>query len=165
MQEFKDTQPRLCKLELPESIRNLLAKDSFDRDPDEACGALFGRVTKELITVESYTPLANTAKNPRHAFAFDPAEWVRCCYASGLIGIFHTHPTSPPLPSPSDMEGLQHFGSLLSLYLIGSKHPANDVANQDEMPPGTPDGFLLNAYLVTKGNQDFFHLENLIMSY
>ncbi|MBQ4898651.1 Mov34/MPN/PAD-1 family protein [Paenibacillus sp. Marseille-P2973] len=165
MHDFKDVEPRNRILELPESIRVLLAKDGLDRDPDEACGALFGRLSPEVITVDSYMPLTNMAENPRHTFTFDPAEWVRCCYTSGLIGIFHSHPTSPPLPSISDMEGLQHFGGLLSLYLIGSKFPANGGAIQDEMPPGIPDGFLLNAYSIARRSNGSYFLENLIMSY
>ncbi len=165
MNEFKNPEARPCLLKLPKPIRDLLAEDGLNRYPQEACGALFGSLEQEVVQVNGYAPLSNIAANPLHAFVFDPAEWVRCCYNSDLVGIFHTHPTSPPCPSLSDMEGLQYFGSLLSLYLIGSSIPEGNGSVQTKEPPGSPDGLYLNAYSVARRSNGSYFLENLIMSY
>ncbi|RCX21709.1 JAB domain-containing protein similar to deubiquitination enzymes [Fontibacillus phaseoli] len=151
-----DSFPTL--LQLPVQVRTLLEKDYEDRYPKEACGALFGHLSKETVIAENYLPLSNIAEDPRHAFAFDPVEWVRCCYAADLIGIYHSHPTSLPVPSSLDIQELQHFGSLLSVYLIGGR-------TTKEKPSGNiPDGFYVHAYSVVRRNNEAFSLRNLIMS-
>ncbi|WP_410769664.1 M67 family metallopeptidase [Fontibacillus sp. BL9] len=160
-----DSFPTL--LQLPAQVRTLLEKDFDDRFPMEACGAFFGHLTTETVIAENYLPLSNIAENPRHAFAFDPVEWVRCCYAPDLIGIYHSHPTSLPVPSALDIQQLQHFGSLISVYLIGSRSTTPwDIWNGNkEKPSGDiPDGFHVQAYSVVRPNNEPFSLYNLLMS-
>ncbi|MEF2965519.1 Mov34/MPN/PAD-1 family protein [Paenibacillus sp. M1] len=149
---------------LVSSARAELVKDSTERFPQEACGALFGTAAHGLTVIEEYRPLANIADHPLHAFALNPEEWVRCCFTPGLLGIFHSHPSSPPLPSKSDLNALQHFGSLLSVYLIGSFRTEDGKPYYKEKPPGSPDSFVLRAYSVVKQDNDSLSLSSLPMT-
>lgn len=87
----------------------------------EVCGVLLGRKAAGGMRIDSYRKLRNVAPDPLHHFLFDPIEWVQCCYQeSDLIGIFHSHPWSAPIPSSTDLHQLQSFGALTPIYLIGS---------------------------------------------
>lgn len=149
MSEFHIRKPELPVLQLSSQVYDSLIRDSLKRYPLEACGALFGEITPNQAVVHRYLPIDNKAQNPEHAFTLSPDQWIRCCYTPGLIGIYHSHPGSLPMPSQSDIRELQHYGSLISLYLIGGQH---------EEPPGTPDGFYLNAYAVIKESDNTFTL-------
>ncbi|EOS56188.1 M67 family metallopeptidase [Paenibacillus barengoltzii] len=126
---------------LPPHIRDEMLQDGQDRYPEEACGLLFGSLNGRIGTIERYLPVANHSQIPLHAFELDPAIWVRSCFDPRLIGVYHTHPTSPPQPSSEDLRQLPNFADRLQLYLIGGRmNPSNDK------PPGEPDGFMLHAY-------------------
>ena len=72
--------------------------------PNEACGLLAGtagRVTHVL-------PATNVADNPRIEYLMDPHDQLRHFRAIEeqgleLLGIYHSHPTSPAYPSPTDL--------------------------------------------------------------
>ncbi|WP_334073335.1 MULTISPECIES: Mov34/MPN/PAD-1 family protein [Paenibacillus] len=134
--------PPTIRLRLPSPVREQIAKDTYARFPHEACGALFGTYAAGLVTIGNYKPLANMADNPHHAFLMEPEEWVKCCFTPGLIGIYHSHPTTLPEPSAADLDELPQFGSLFSLYMIGS--PAT------KKPPSDEGGFSLNTFLIVK---------------
>jgi proteasome lid subunit RPN8/RPN11 len=87
--------------------------------PKEACGALLGHIEGEQIHISEFTPIPNTAVDPYHHFEFDGPEWINCVLReAALIGIFHSHPTSSPVPSIEDLKRLQLFGAGLTAYLI-----------------------------------------------
>ena len=79
--------------------------------PEEACALLIGSRQGVLWRIEHLWPCCNTWADPaerNHRFAIDPREqllaqkWAR---ARGLelLGAGHSHPTSAPVPSPSDI--------------------------------------------------------------
>ncbi|MWC28923.1 M67 family metallopeptidase [Paenibacillus sp. MMS18-CY102] len=87
--------------------------------PNEACGLLASSVTSPSSTLSDNVPLAvdvalpiaNVHPEPRHAFTFDPQAWINAYYFmmrtnQSLIGYFHSHPTTAPIPSLSDAAGL-----------------------------------------------------------
>ncbi|HEX6971675.1 MAG TPA: M67 family metallopeptidase [Limnochordia bacterium] len=73
--------------------------------PEEGCGLLSGRGER----VTSVLPATNAAAAPREAFALAPAEQLRLFReiarrGEELVGIFHSHPRSEPVPSRRDIE-------------------------------------------------------------
>ena len=77
--------------------------------PDEVCGWLAGRAGR----VERTCPVANAAEDRRSAFVMDPEAQLRSMReirGAGLeiVGTYHSHPATPPRPSPKDQ--------VLSLY-------------------------------------------------
>ncbi len=100
--------------------------------PLEACGLLAGRagVVKVVLTVK------NAAGSPVR-FRMDAREQLRAfaqIEEAGLemVGVFHSHPGGPPLPSPTDI-----------------REAAYQVANLIWAP--TTDGWLARAFWIEKG--------------
>ncbi len=94
--------------------------------PRECCGLLVGSDT-EIHQAEPTRNLADTATR----YQIDPADHfriLRAARATGLavIGAYHSHPASPPIPSPTDLaDGLPNF-----LYIITrphADHPGSDT--------------------------------------
>jgi proteasome lid subunit RPN8/RPN11 len=73
--------------------------------PNEACGLLAGAAGR----VAQVLPAANIAANPRVEYLMDPHDQLRhfqAIEAQGLelLGIYHSHPSSPAYPSPKDLD-------------------------------------------------------------
>ncbi len=76
--------------------------------PIEACGYLAGTIVSAAIyDVEQVFMMQNTDESREH-FTFDPQEQfavLKAARAKGLslIGVYHSHPESPALPSQEDI--------------------------------------------------------------
>lgn len=73
--------------------------------PHEACGVLIG--TDD--TVEQVIPMQNVSPSPTTEYAFDPQQWLKVlkqidANQHELIAVFHSHPTSDPIPSSTDIQ-------------------------------------------------------------
>ncbi|HLB47385.1 MAG TPA: M67 family metallopeptidase [Anaerolineales bacterium] len=71
--------------------------------PNEACGLLAGRDGR----TEAVYLIANAERSPTR-YSMEPGELIRAIVEiedNGweLIGIFHSHPAGPPIPSPTDI--------------------------------------------------------------
>lgn len=72
--------------------------------PNEACGILAGREN----TIEKVYRITNISNNSRVTYEMDTMEQFRCekeIESAGLkiICIYHSHPSSPPHPSQTDI--------------------------------------------------------------
>lgn len=91
--------------------------------PCEACGLLAGRDAQILAA----HPMRNVADSPQTQFQLDPREQLQALKAIDQaqldwIGVYHSHPRSPPIPSPSDIEQCADNGLLqLIVSLKGLK--------------------------------------------
>lgn len=72
--------------------------------PNEACGVIAGRgtVTHEVI------PIANVADDQQHTYVMDEQSLVTTLISIEkrgleLVGFYHSHPNSDPIPSPTDI--------------------------------------------------------------
>ncbi len=77
--------------------------------PNEACGLLAG-VAERVMHV---WPAANVAENPAVEYLMDPHDQLRHFQAMEeqgleLLGIYHSHPSSPAYPSPTDL-GMAYY--------------------------------------------------------
>lgn len=88
--------------------------------PYEGCGLLFGTQNGVDLVVNHFEPGHNVSAKPEHHFSLDPAFWVKHVYSGNLLGIVHSHPAAPPIPSHEDIRQLQQFGTLFRLYCIAS---------------------------------------------
>lgn len=104
--------------------------------PRECCGLLLGRDDR----LDEAVPVANRAADPVRRYEIDPRDILavmkRCRGTpQSVIGAYHSHPHSPPEPSPTDRaEAFSNF-----LYVI-----AGPVA--DDGPPR------VRAYELVEGN-------------
>ncbi len=90
--------------------------------PNEACGALIGRVAAADHEVTEFRGMRNVITDrPRDRYALDPLEQLRVqkdAESRGLeiIGFAHSHPDHPPVPSRFDADHAWSFYS----YVVAS---------------------------------------------
>jgi proteasome lid subunit RPN8/RPN11 len=108
----------------PVSIKKIEA-DALEIFPDECCGFLFGKesVGVRYIT-ETQTVINHKEGDKRRRFEIEPVDYMRAeRYAdeNGLIllGVYHSHPLHPPVPSEHDRVAAVPFFS----YVITSIFP------------------------------------------
>jgi proteasome lid subunit RPN8/RPN11 len=87
---------------VPTSVRDELAAHARDEAPNEACGLL---VLKDGVA-ERYVPGRNAAESPyRFELDVDPETWF--LEDDGFeLAVFHSHLSSPPRPSRTDVENI-----------------------------------------------------------
>ena len=91
--------------------------------PAECCGVLIG---KDAIVVEA-APARNLAVDPGR-YLIDPADHIearRLARARGLdvVGFYHSHPHSPPVPSETDLREAMYEDSLYVIVGLGGVTP------------------------------------------
>lgn len=117
------TEPRGTQQEiwLSASCGRQIAEHLFLRLPHEACGVLRGKAAAGGMRIDTFIPMRNVAPDPLHRFTLHPEDWTKeCLRGEGLLGLFHSHPHSEPVPSEEDVRQLPLFADMLSVYLVGS---------------------------------------------
>ncbi|QOS78149.1 M67 family metallopeptidase [Paenibacillus sp. JNUCC31] len=131
------------RLYIPHSVEQEMSKHMFASLPMEACGVVLGEAAAGGIRISRFQPIRNVAPDPLHHFSLEDAEWIRCVFNEPqLIGLFHSHPRTAPVPSIEDLRSLPMFAGLLQAYLIGSP----------KLTPETQPQMMLNAYQIHTGN-------------
>lgn len=90
------------KIIISESHKKILAKHAKKEKPNESCALLFGEnnIVREIFITK------NIAKSPI-SFTISNEELIRAYRAAEekkyqVIGVFHSHPNSEPVPSTTD---------------------------------------------------------------
>ena len=94
------------QLVLSEQHRNILSKLSKDQIPNESCAILFGKTENDKLVVQELfiadnkeeSPVNFTISNEQLIQGYQEAEKKNL----EVIGIFHSHPNSEPIPSDTD---------------------------------------------------------------
>ncbi|UHA72611.1 Mov34/MPN/PAD-1 family protein [Paenibacillus sp. 481] len=90
--------------------------------PKESCGILLG--LNGSTHFDTYVPIANHAADPIHSFRPDPATWTNIVMSAisnqQQMILVHTHPSTPPVPSSADAEGLVLASGLMYGIIIVS---------------------------------------------
>jgi proteasome lid subunit RPN8/RPN11 len=87
---------------VPQRVREALERHAHAEVPNEACGLL---VLKDGVA-ERYVPARNAAASPyRFELDVDPETWF--LEDDGYeLAVFHSHLSSPPRPSRTDVENI-----------------------------------------------------------
>ncbi|MFS0857070.1 Mov34/MPN/PAD-1 family protein [Paenibacillus taichungensis] len=124
---------------IPSSVEQEMSKYMFASLPLEACGVVLGEAAAGGIRISRFQPIRNVAPDPLHHFSLEDAEWIRCLFNEPqLIGLFHSHPRTTPIPSNEDLRNLPIFAGLLQVYFIGSPDLTADTQSK----------MLLNGYQI-----------------
>jgi proteasome lid subunit RPN8/RPN11 len=96
------------RLVLPRQVYNALLEQARAELPNECCGLLAGRKKGALGLVEHCYPLGNALASPveYESAPRDMFEADRDMRRRGLevLAVYHSHPTSEPVPSRKDRE-------------------------------------------------------------
>lgn len=99
---------------IPPEVRSALVEHAEAESPNEACGLLALRDS----VAERYLPGTNAAASPyRFELEFPPEEWMDLWDEGYEIAIFHSHPSSPPSPSRTDVENIGQWAGYPYLIL------------------------------------------------
>lgn len=89
-----------------------IERQAHAASPFEWCGALTGSAREEVVSVTGIIRLTNSDRRPDR-FSISDSEIRRAQQAAAeqeleLVGIVHTHPSSPADPSQTDRESMKH---------------------------------------------------------
>ncbi len=94
--------------------------------PNEGGGFLLGNVDGGRIVVVETRPVENVfaAEEQYHRYAMTPQDWTRLedeadARGLSLLGYYHSHPDSPPIPSAYDRE---HALPNFVYIIVGVQH-------------------------------------------
>jgi proteasome lid subunit RPN8/RPN11 len=114
------------QLEISRRFYNELIAYCREKWPHEACGFIYGSIGN-IIRAASFTGVSNVSAHPERHFKMDPKETAAVLLGkmkgnqSELIGIFHSHPNSPPVPSAEDCATLWY--TLPSYWIVSLSKP------------------------------------------
>jgi len=110
------------------SIRQLLIEDAVSTFPDECCGFLFGkeetggaRVIIDILAVDNSKEGDKTRR-----FEISPADYLAAeqhalDHAWTLLGIYHSHPNHPAIPSEHDRKAAQPYFSYVIISVMNNE--------------------------------------------
>lgn len=98
-------------LTIPKEIQEQIKAHGVAAYPYEGCGLLLGTAVPEQNTVAAIRPAQNVwpvEEEKRVRFRINEQEWIQAeleAMRQGLdiVGVFHSHPDSPPVASPRDL--------------------------------------------------------------
>ncbi len=95
-----------------------------DHYPEEACGFLIGTEADDDRTVITAIPARNISEDDKkRRFVINPVEYLKAeKYADArgllLLGVFHSHPDHPALPSKHDLAHAHPFFSFMIVSIM-----------------------------------------------
>ncbi|MGZ5055538.1 MAG: Mov34/MPN/PAD-1 family protein [Methylobacter sp.] len=113
------TEPHI---QIPRKIANQLLHLAQISPDLEVCG-LIG--SKEGLPCSCY-PIKNTAEQPQQRFQLDPSQQISAMakmrdLGEELFAIYHSHPTSPAIPSVTDLNLASYPDALYLIISLNTK--------------------------------------------
>jgi proteasome lid subunit RPN8/RPN11 len=118
-----------CGMRIRSAVVRAITAHARRERPRECCGILVGTEDEIVEAIDA----GNVAADPLRSYEVSPADHIaqiRRCRESGktgtgslkIVGVYHSHPHSAPVPSPTDLEqACDEY-----VYLIAG--PADDSA-------------------------------------
>ena len=122
------------RLVLPRQIHSEMVKQARAERPNECCGLLAGKSDCDgfVKTVTKAFPLVNELARPT-AYRSEPRS-ILAAYKEidrlglDLVGVYHSHPTSPPRPSQTDLAENAMGDSVVHVIISLTSEPEVTVA-------------------------------------
>jgi proteasome lid subunit RPN8/RPN11 len=114
-----------------------LVAHAREEAPNECCGLLLGTE----LSIAEIARAKNIADQPRSRFLIDPKDHIdlrRAARARGLdvLGFYHSHPSSPAVPSPTDLAEATYPGHLYLIVGLAAEPPDVAVYRLDDSGGG-----------------------------
>ncbi len=109
-------------------MRELLTEDAVNSFPDECCGFMFGVESEDGNRIITEILVVNNAKegDKRRRFEIAPLDYMKAeQYAEEhnrlLLGIYHSHPNHPAIPSEHDRKAAQPYFSYVIISVLNNE--------------------------------------------
>ena len=104
----------------------IITQDAVKSFPDECCGFLYGREDRDRIITDALVVNNSKDGDKRRRFEISAKDYLqaeRYAEKNGLqlLGVYHSHPNHPAIPSEHDRVAAQPYFS----YIIISVHDDN----------------------------------------
>ncbi|MBW4438794.1 MAG: M67 family metallopeptidase [Pleurocapsa minor GSE-CHR-MK-17-07R] len=114
---------------LSHSLQEEIVSQMQDCFPNEGGGFLLGEIDDDNITIREIVQIENSfeAEEQYHRYAMTPQNWVKMedtAEEKGLtlVGYYHSHPSSPAIPSKYDRDhALPNFIYIITAVYTGPK--------------------------------------------
>ncbi len=118
------------RLEVPSALFEAMLAHARSVSPNECCGFLAGHIEAGVGRVTHHIPLTNELASPTE-YAVPVKELLQAAKEMRSAGtvelaVYHSHPTSAPIPSPRDIER-NGYGDAVVHVIIGLAGDAPDV--------------------------------------
>jgi proteasome lid subunit RPN8/RPN11 len=116
----------------------LMQKDAIQAFPNECCGFMYGYEEGNSRKITIAVPVINSKDgDQRRRFEISPIDYMRAeNYALSnnlnLLGVYHSHPLHPAIPSQHDLVQAMPFFSYLILSVTDNKVEAIKSWQLDE---------------------------------
>ncbi|MES1224891.1 MAG: M67 family metallopeptidase [Bacteroidota bacterium] len=104
-----------------------MVKDAVRTFPDECCGFLFGKDEENIRTVIKIQVVDNAKEgDKRRRFVISGKDYLRAEQFAEennllLIGVYHSHPNHPAIPSEHDRVAAQPYFSYIILSVMNNE--------------------------------------------
>ena len=109
-------------------VRQLMIEDAVGTFPDECCGFLFGREeTDGTRLILDILAVDNSKEgDKRRRFEISPQDYMTAEQHAfdhdwTLLGVYHSHPKHPAIPSEHDRKAAQPFFSYVIVSVISNE--------------------------------------------
>jgi proteasome lid subunit RPN8/RPN11 len=109
-------------------IRQSLVEDALHTFPDECCGFLFGREETDgtRIVVDLLVVTNSREGDKTRRFEISPADYMTAEQHAldhdwVLLGIYHSHPKHPAIPSDHDRKAAQPYFSYVIISVMDTE--------------------------------------------
>jgi proteasome lid subunit RPN8/RPN11 len=109
-------------IQIPRKITNQLLHLAQISPDLEVCGLIGSKNGQP----SSCYPIKNTAEQPQQRFQLDPSQQISAmtkmrAQGEELFAIYHSHPTSPAIPSVTDLNLASYPGALYLIISLNTK--------------------------------------------
>jgi [CysO sulfur-carrier protein]-S-L-cysteine hydrolase len=117
------------RLRLPRRLYEDMVRHAVQEFPNECCGLLAGRIVTDaqgasVATVEARFPLVNELASPveytSDGRSMLKAELARRERGLEFLAVYHSHPSSEPIPSKNDLER-NYYGTTMMHLIVSLK--------------------------------------------
>ncbi len=127
-------------IQLISKVEEIIVRDAESTFPEECCGFLFGYITADNNRIITEAQIVENVKegDKRRRFVIHPKDYLKAeSYADKhdltLLGVYHSHPDHPAIPSEHDRIAAQPFFSYVILSVqSGRFHHARSWLLNDQ---------------------------------
>jgi len=114
-------------IQFEKTTKEAMISDGISTFPNECCGFMFGKEEEDVRSIISIKTVNNSKEgDKRRRFEISPMDYIQAeRFADDknmlLLGVYHSHPNYPSVPSEHDRVNAQPYFSYVILSIANGK--------------------------------------------